>query len=234
MLRRTLVALAGSAMLALLLAGPAFAQVTIDPTETAGTDTGGWVYWMAEGAIVLGVLIVVLAGVAYLRFAPRFQREEEDVVPRAGVRAPEPAVALQASWQQASPVAVQAVPAPQPVPAGVAAAPAPTPAAAAPSAAAPAPAATSAPAAAPATAPATAPAAATEAAPAHGDAAPAAEAAPAAPAPPRPKGEPVELDQETFDRVLAEEQAKGTDRRVAEGRARSAAFRAARARSAGG
>src|SRR6266508_310087 len=123
MLRRTLVALAGSAMLALLLAGPAFAQVTIDPTETAGTDTGGWVYWMAEGAIVLGVLIVVLAG----------------------VRAPEPAVALQASWQQASPVAVQAVPAPQPVPAGVAAAPAP--AAAAPSAAAPAPAATSAPAA---------------------------------------------------------------------------------------
>ena len=109
MLRRTLVALAGSAMLALLLAGPAFAQVTIDPTETAGTDTGGWVYWMAEGAIVLGVLIVVLAGVAYLRFAPRFQREEEDVVPRAGVRAPEPAVALQASWQQASPVAVQEI-----------------------------------------------------------------------------------------------------------------------------
>src|SRR5207247_1117008 len=36
-------------------------------------------------------------------------------------------------------------------------------------------------------------------------------------------------DQETFDRVLAEEQAKGTDRRVAEGRARSAAVRAYRA-----
>jgi hypothetical protein len=39
------------------------------------------------------------------------------------------------------------------------------------------------------------------------------------------------LDQETFDRVLAEELAKGTDRRVAEGRARSAAVRALRAAS---
>src|SRR5438309_8725377 len=38
----------------------------------------------------------------------------------------------------------------------------------------------------------------------------------------------VPLDQETFDRVLAEELGKGTDRRVAEGRARSAAVRAYR------
>ncbi len=38
------------------------------------------------------------------------------------------------------------------------------------------------------------------------------------------------LDQETFDKVLADEQAKGTDRRVAEGRARSAAVRAYRAK----
>ncbi len=37
------------------------------------------------------------------------------------------------------------------------------------------------------------------------------------------------LDQETFDRVLAEELGKGTDRRVAEGRARSAGVRAYRA-----
>jgi len=37
------------------------------------------------------------------------------------------------------------------------------------------------------------------------------------------------LDQETYERVLAEELAKGTDRRVAEGRARSAAVRAYRA-----
>ncbi len=39
------------------------------------------------------------------------------------------------------------------------------------------------------------------------------------------------LDQETFDRVLAEELAKGTDRRVAEGRARSAGVRAHRAKT---
>ena len=39
------------------------------------------------------------------------------------------------------------------------------------------------------------------------------------------------LDQETFDRVLAEELGKGVDRRVAEGRARSAAVRATRAKS---
>src|SRR5947208_10306366 len=37
-----------------------------------------------------------------------------------------------------------------------------------------------------------------------------------------------ELDQETYQRVLAEETAKGTDRRIAEGRARSAAVKAYR------
>jgi hypothetical protein len=37
------------------------------------------------------------------------------------------------------------------------------------------------------------------------------------------------LDQETFDRILAEQLAQGTDRRVAEGRARSAAVRAYKA-----
>jgi len=40
--------------------------------------------------------------------------------------------------------------------------------------------------------------------------------------------EEAQLDQETYERVLAEELAKGTDRRVAEGRARSAAVRAYR------
>jgi len=39
------------------------------------------------------------------------------------------------------------------------------------------------------------------------------------------------LDQETYDRVLAEELGKGADRRVAEGRARAAAVRAERAKS---
>ncbi len=54
--------------------------------------------------------------------------------------------------------------------------------------------------------------------------------APAQPAPAAARAEHVEVepDQETFDRVLAEELAKGTDRRVAEGRAKAAAVRAAR------
>jgi len=64
---------------------------------------------------------------------------------------------------------------------------------------------------------------------------PAAEAAvsPAAPAKPaRPARPEVEPDQETFDRVLAAELEKGTDRRVAEGRAKAAALKAARAKAA--
>jgi NADH-quinone oxidoreductase subunit I len=62
--------------------------------------------------------------------------------------------------------------------------------------------------------------------------------APAAPTPtpptrPAPAAEHVEPDQETLERVLAEELAKGTDRRVAEGRARAAAIRAARKKAGG-
>jgi NADH-quinone oxidoreductase subunit I len=56
----------------------------------------------------------------------------------------------------------------------------------------------------------------------------------AAPAEARPAPEHVEPDQETHERVLAEELAKGTDRRVAEGRAKAAAVRAARKKAAGG
>jgi NADH-quinone oxidoreductase subunit I len=51
----------------------------------------------------------------------------------------------------------------------------------------------------------------------------------AAPSQPRERVE-VEPDQETYDRVLQQELDKGTDRRVAEGRAKSAAIKAARGR----
>jgi hypothetical protein len=57
---------------------------------------------------------------------------------------------------------------------------------------------------------------------------PAPEPEPAAPA--RPAGG-ADLDQETYDRVLQEQLGKGLDRRVAEGKARSAAVKAARAKS---
>jgi hypothetical protein len=56
-------------------------------------------------------------------------------------------------------------------------------------------------------------------------------AAPAAPA--AAHAGSAALDQETFDRVLEEQLAKGVDRRVAEGRARAAAVVAARKKSQG-
>jgi hypothetical protein len=43
----------------------------------------------------------------------------------------------------------------------------------------------------------------------------------------------VQPDQETVDRVMAEELAKGTDRRVAEGKARRAGVIEARKKAAG-
>ena len=74
------------------------------------------------------------------------------------------------------------------------------------------------------------------AAPSPPQAAAASPQAPAAAAPAAAAGErhEVEPDQETLDRVLAEELAKGTDRRVAEGRARAAAIKAARRKAEGG
>jgi NADH-quinone oxidoreductase subunit I len=71
-----------------------------------------------------------------------------------------------------------------------------------------------------------APAQAVEETPAPGEAQP----------PPHDVAAEVEPDQATYDRVLQEELAKGTDRRVAEGRAKAAAIRAARrqAREGGG
>jgi hypothetical protein len=189
-----------------LLALPqvALAQLTIDPTATPTRNTGGWVYWMAEGAIALGALVLIMAGAAYLRFAPRFYRTaREEQAKGTAVPAPEASSIRIQYTPPPQPVAPAAAPAPEPVPAGV------VPAATAPTST--------------VAAPAAAPAAAAQPA-----------AAPAAPRPATPRQEgPVELDQETFDRVLKEQLDKGTDRRVAEGRARSAAVKAAREKAGG-
>jgi formate hydrogenlyase subunit 6/NADH:ubiquinone oxidoreductase subunit I len=82
---------------------------------------------------------------------------------------------------------------------------------------------------APVAAPSPAPAA---AAPAQAAPAPAQAAEAAAPAP--AEHADVSLDQETFDRVLAELLEQGMDRRVADGRARRAAMIAARQKAEGG
>ena len=229
-------------VLAFLLvpAGAAVAQVSVDPSVSPELNTGGWIRGMAILLALLGLLVIVIVVLAYVRFAPRFSSDETTlkIVRADRVRPGEELPRRTVDIKAAAPVVV--APPPLPQPAGVAAAPpaaaAPAPAAAAPAepAAAPAPAGPGAEA--PSTdAPEAAPA--SEGAPAEADAAtetreqapPAASAAAPAPA----ERVEVSLDQEVFDQTLKELLDKGTDKRVAEGQARRAAMIAARKKAAG-
>ena len=222
------VAFAGALVL-VLPAGSALAQVSVDPTVSPELNTGGWIRGMAILLSLAGLLLAVLIIAAYVRFAPRFSSDESTlkVVRADRVRPGQELPRRTVDIKGAAPVVV--APPPLPQPAGVAAAPAetvaapavaPAPAAAPASAAAPAPAPAAAPSPAPAEAPAEAPAAATPA-----------EAAPAAA--PAPHVE-VTMDQEVFEKTLQELLDKGTDKRVAEGQARRAGMIAARKKAAGG
>jgi outer membrane biosynthesis protein TonB len=219
----------------LLLPALAQAQESIDPTATPTEFTGGWVYAMAVGMTVLGAVIAVLVVVSYMRFAPRFQKGDQHTVraerivegrepPRrqVEVRETEPVLVAAPVAQAAAPVAT--------APPKAAAPPAAAPPAAAPK---PAPAPAAAPAAAekPAEQPAAAPAA--ESKPVEAAPPAAAATAPPASAPAAASHGGAEQDQETYDRVLAEQLSKGVDRRVAEGRAKSAAVVAARKKAGG-
>jgi hypothetical protein len=191
--------------------------VTVTPT----LNTGGWVYGAAWLLFIIGGLIALAVAVLYLRYASRFSREEG--APKA-VRAPR----LQPG-REAPRRAVKITGTPVVVPAPVAAAAATAPAAVA--APAPATAAAPAPAAAPALVAAPAPGPPpVEAAPPAG---PSQAATPAAAPAASDEHRDVSLDQETFDRVLAELLEKGTSRRVAEGQARRAAMIAARKKAEG-
>jgi hypothetical protein len=220
----------------------ASAQSMITPSVTPTENTGGWVYGMAFVLGALAFVVVLLLIVGYMRFAPRFAKDEEtSKVVRAdrvlpGQEPPRRTVDL----SQAVPIVVQPPAVPAAVGAAALAAPAPaaatapvaaTPPAAAPPAGAP-PAATPAPPA--AASPAAAPASPT---PEEGTSAPPAAApdAPAGAAPPPAAAEhaDVTMDQETYDAQLAELLSQGTDRRIAEGRARRAAMIAARKKAAG-
>jgi hypothetical protein len=180
------------------------AEVVITPNASASPaeDFGGWTFKMAIASISLTVVIAALLISAYLKLAPRFYvGQDTGTAPPIRPQA-RPGAAPAAVATDAPPLPRPAPPAPAAAPPAEAPAAAETPAADAPPAEAPA---------------------------AGADTAAAAPAAPAPRAAPTPKQEgPLELDQETFDRVLAEELAKGTDRRVAEGRARGAAARATR------
>lgn len=200
------------------------AQISPNPTVTPTLNTGGWVYGAAWLLFVIGAVIALAVILLYLRYASRFQREEG---PPRTVRAPRLQPGRDAPRR---PVRITGTPVV--VPAPVAAAVAGPVAVAAPAA----PAAAPAPAAAAAPAPA-ATIAAPEPAPAPAETAPPAGPSPA-PTPAATAASPgehkdVSLDQETFERVLAELLAKGTDRRVAEGQARRSAMIAARKKAEG-
>jgi hypothetical protein len=255
--------LAGVPLLILLVPGIAAAQVQVTPnfSLTPTKTVTPWVYQMAIGATILGILVLVGVGVSYLRFAPSFfGRREPAARPAPGTR---PALLAQAQAPARAPVGA-ARPASASSGGGVAVAerPAPAPAPAAQPASAPAgegqaaaTEATDRPTAGPMSEPAVqadavgeAEAAAPEARPSAktpeevGEpaeaAAPEAATEPAetetpAPAPAVSASHGAQPDQETFDRVLEEQLAKGVDRRVAEGRARAAAVVAARKKAQG-
>jgi hypothetical protein len=159
---------------------------------------------------------VMFLTIQYMRYAPRFAKDEEGlkVVRADRVRIGQELPRRNVDLSQAAPVVVAppAVPGAAPALAAAAAPPvaAPAaPAAPAPAAAAPAPEAPAAPA---------APAAAAPAAPAP------------APAEERPE---VTMDQEAYEAALKELLDAGTDRRIAEGKARRAGMIAARKKATG-
>ena len=219
--RKLLAVLAGATVFIASSLTAAVAQTPVDPSTTPTENTGGWVFSMAQLLFLLGVATVLFLIVMYMRYAPRFAKDEEglSVVRADRVRPGQALPRRDVDISQAAPIVV----APPAVPVAVGAT---APAAAAP---APAPAAVTA---------AVAPAPVAAAAPAPATAAPEAPAAapvPAAAAPVAP-AERVEvaLDQAVFDEKLAELLEKGTDRRVAEGQARRAAMIAARKKAEGG
>ena len=204
-------------------------QVSVDPNVTPVLNNGGWVFNAAQLLALLAILLTLAIVFGYMRLAPRFQTDEQT---RRSVRVPRrqpgqevrrPVKVIGTPVVVQPPVVAQAATATPPAPVAVAApAPAATPATVA--AAAPvAPAVQVAP---------VAPAAEAPAATGQAPAAPPPAAA-AAPAPSAVEHADVSLDQETFDRVLAELLEKGTDRRVAEGQARRAAMIAARKKAEG-
>ena len=144
-----------------VLASHASAQVveiTPLPTESPSAKLAPgtqWIYWMAIGASVIAVLILLGVAAGYVRFAPKFFGREEPARPLPpGVRPP--SLARQAAQMRYTPppaaqhaAAAAAAPAPAPAPAraATATAVAERPAPAPPASAAPAPAASAPPAA---------------------------------------------------------------------------------------
>ena len=213
------VAVFGGALAVLVgTASSAFAQTHIAPTTVPERVDGGWIYWLAFLSLALALVLVIFLIAAYMRYAPRFAKDEDEarVVHADRVQPGREAPRRLVDVTQAVPMIVQ------PPPVTVAAA---------------------APAAAPVAAPAPAAAGRSGCPPPHlqqhrprphrAAAAPAPPAPPPAPPAPAEERPEVSLDQETFDKTLEELLAAGTDRRIAEGKAKRAAMIAARKKAAG-
>jgi hypothetical protein len=223
-LPRTLPASITVALASLVVtAGAAGAQTPVDPAVAPVENDGGWVYWLAIALAALGVVIVIFLIIQYMRYAPRFAKDEEGlkVVRADRVRVGHELPRRNVDLSQAAPIVVAPPAVPAPAAALTSAAPQSGAAAApAPAAQAPAPPAAEAP------------------APPAGQA-PAAEAPPAQPAvapaaAPVPEERPeVTMDQEAYEAALQELLDAGTDRRIAEGRARRAGMIAARKKATG-
>jgi hypothetical protein len=216
--------------LALPSSGTALAQLEITPETsiTPSSHVTSWIFQMAVASVILAVLVLIGFTLAYLRFAPAFSGREGKKPAAPPGRRPAELTRQAAAMRWTPPTApagtqAAAAPAGQGTATAVAERPAPAPA---PKPAEPEVAAPEAP------GPRAAPQAPSSEAPPAPAAAPEAPAAPAQPAPAQP-ARGAGLDQETFDRVLEEQLAKGVDRRVAEGRARAAAVVAARKKSQG-
>ncbi|HJR98771.1 MAG TPA: hypothetical protein VJ979_12800, partial [Actinomycetota bacterium] len=77
MLRKLSALFALCLMSSVMFVGTASAQAIQDPVVEAERNDGGWVYWIAIALAVLGVLVVIFLTIQYMRYAPRFSKDEE-------------------------------------------------------------------------------------------------------------------------------------------------------------
>ena len=129
--RKLLAVLAGASVFIASSLTAAIAQTPVDPSTTPTENTGGWVFSMAQLLFLLGVATVLFLIVMYMRYAPRFAKDEEGlrVVRADRVRPGQALPRRDVDISQAAPIVVAppAVPVAVGATAPAAAAPAPAP-----------------------------------------------------------------------------------------------------------
>ena len=53
------------------------AQVIVDPAVASERNDGGWIYWIAIALGALGLVVIIRLIIKYMRYAPRFSKDEE-------------------------------------------------------------------------------------------------------------------------------------------------------------